>query len=132
MFSPNPYAAKKDLDFGVGAPSRSPTAYPDDPWNTARFTAVPSASGSTPGASGATGTGAATTTATGAGGSTNGVPSSLAGTGLPRDWWKKQETATVSILGQQGFILNRYTVYNISTSVCVFCFFVSSSFCLRL
>ncbi|KAJ8469126.1 hypothetical protein ONZ45_g16999 [Pleurotus djamor] len=45
----------------------------------------------------------------------NGAPSSLAGTGLPREWWKRQETVRISILGQQGFILNRYTVYEIST-----------------
>jgi sorting nexin-8 len=44
---------------------------------------------------------------------TNGAPSSLSGTGLPKDWWKKQETVNVNILGQQGFILNRYTVYEV-------------------
>ncbi|KIL69242.1 hypothetical protein M378DRAFT_98592 [Amanita muscaria Koide BX008] len=46
---------------------------------------------------------------------TNGVPSSLSGSGLPRNWWKKQETVKVSILGHQGFILNRYMVYEVST-----------------
>ncbi|KIM44744.1 hypothetical protein M413DRAFT_442700 [Hebeloma cylindrosporum] len=45
----------------------------------------------------------------------NGTPSTLAGTGLPNEWWKKQENIKISILGQQGFILNRYTVYEISS-----------------
>lgn len=54
----------------------------------------------------------------------NGVPSSLAGSGLPNEWWKKQETVNVRILGQQGFILNRYTVYEILTDVRVFFFVI--------
>ncbi|PIL25125.1 hypothetical protein GSI_13014 [Ganoderma sinense ZZ0214-1] len=45
----------------------------------------------------------------------NGAPSNINGTGLPRDWWKKQETVFVNVLGQQGFILNRYLVYEISS-----------------
>ncbi|KAI1793531.1 hypothetical protein LXA43DRAFT_1001149 [Ganoderma leucocontextum] len=49
------------------------------------------------------------------GNQTNGAPSSISGTGLPRDWWKKQETIFVNVLGQQGFILNRYLVYEISS-----------------
>ncbi|KAG1808710.1 uncharacterized protein BJ212DRAFT_1280366 [Suillus subaureus] len=44
-----------------------------------------------------------------------GAVSSLAGSGLPREWWKMQETVDVTIQGQQGFILNRYTVYEIIT-----------------
>jgi sorting nexin-8 len=44
-----------------------------------------------------------------------GAVSSLAGSGLPREWWKTQETVDVTIQGQQGFILNRYTVYEIIT-----------------
>lgn len=47
----------------------------------------------------------------------NGAPSSLSGTGLPKDWWKKQENVNVNILGQQGFILNRYTVYEVLSEV---------------
>jgi sorting nexin-8 len=70
--------------------SPAPNYTTDDPWNTARFTAEP-----------------------GNDSLTNGAPSSLSGTGLPKDWWKKQETVNVNILGQQGFILNRYTVYEI-------------------
>ncbi|KAJ7658108.1 hypothetical protein B0H17DRAFT_1171897 [Mycena rosella] len=44
------------------------------------------------------------------------APSNLSGTGLPPYWWKKQETVNVTILGQQGFILNRYMVYEIASS----------------
>jgi sorting nexin-8 len=80
--------------------SPAPNYSADDPWNTARF---PAAQGND-----------------GARGSlTNGAPSSLSGTGLPKDWWKKQETVNVNILGQQGFILNRYTVYEIASDVSV-------------
>ncbi|KAK2462707.1 hypothetical protein APHAL10511_005225 [Amanita phalloides] len=46
---------------------------------------------------------------------TNGGPSTLSGSGLPKDWWKKQETVKVNFLGHQGFILNRYMVYEVST-----------------
>ncbi|KAK0446743.1 hypothetical protein EV421DRAFT_2079379 [Armillaria borealis] len=45
----------------------------------------------------------------------NGVPSTLAGSGLPKEWWKRQDSVTVTILGQQGFILNRYMVYQVSS-----------------
>ncbi|KAF7309773.1 Sorting nexin [Mycena indigotica] len=44
------------------------------------------------------------------------LPSSLSGTGLPSYWWKKQETVNVTLLGPQGFILNRYMVYEITSS----------------
>ncbi|KAF9482566.1 hypothetical protein BDN70DRAFT_801232 [Pholiota conissans] len=72
----------------------------DDPWNTnLRFP-----------------TGGSASTPFGVEGlPTNGATSSLAGTGLPNEWWKKQETIKVSILGQQGFILNRYTVYEVAS-----------------
>lgn len=53
----------------------------------------------------------------GGGNLTNGAPSSLSGTGLPKDWWKKLENINVNILGQQGFILNRYTVYELFSDV---------------
>ncbi|KAF8906314.1 MVP1 domain-containing protein [Gymnopilus junonius] len=70
----------------------------EDPWNSnPRFASVPSNSGF----------------AGGVDGMPNGATSNLAGTGLPNEWWKKQESIRVSILGQQGFILNRYTVYEI-------------------
>lgn len=87
-----------------GPPARSPApAYSsEDPWNSARYQAGPSTS------AGADGFG---------GSAPNGAPSSLSGTGMPKDWWKKQETIGVSLLGQQGFILNRYTVYQLTTDV---------------
>lgn len=47
----------------------------------------------------------------------NGASFTLSGSGLPRDWWKKQETVSVTIQGQQGHLLNRYTVYEITTEV---------------
>ncbi len=68
----------------------------EDPWNVSKVTS----SGPT----------------NGNGSQSNGV-SSIAGTGLPRDWWRKQEVVNVNILGQQGFILNRYLVYEVSTDV---------------
>ena len=74
----------------------------DDPWSTnPRFTAVPApiAFGQTPD-----------------GLSPNGGGSTL-GTGLPQEWWKRQENIKVVLLGQQGFILNRYTVYEVTSDV---------------
>lgn len=74
-----------------------PSYSSEDPWNSnVRFTGVP-------------------TNATDS--LTNGAPSTLAGSGLPKDWWKKQESIKVTLLGQQGFILNRYMVYEISSEV---------------
>ncbi|KJA28004.1 hypothetical protein HYPSUDRAFT_34271 [Hypholoma sublateritium FD-334 SS-4] len=79
----------------------------DDPWNAnPRYPAAQGVSG---------GGGAAPFGSSGADGLPNGAASSLAGTGLPNEWWKKQETIKVSILGQQGFILNRYTVYEVAS-----------------
>jgi sorting nexin-8 len=65
------------------------------------------------------GAGAAALPPFGAGGLNGGVapPSSVAGTGLPSGWWKRQEKVTVRFAGQQGFVLNRYMVYGISTEV---------------
>ena len=72
---------------------------PDDPWMTG-----PRYGGAAP---------------FGAGGINGGVapPSSVAGSGLPSGWWKRQERVTVQFAGQQGFVLNRYMVYGISTEV---------------
>lgn len=72
-----------------------------DPWSVPRF-------GSNGGGSDYTSPRSATTI-------NGGAASSLAGSGLPREWWKMQETVDVTIQGQQGFILNRYTVYEIIT-----------------
>lgn len=68
----------------------------DDPWSVQKFPSAPEVPN---------------------GSLVNGAPSSISGTGLPRDWWKKQETVTVNVLGQQGFILNRYLVYEVTTDV---------------
>ncbi|KAJ6581511.1 hypothetical protein B0H19DRAFT_1115601 [Mycena capillaripes] len=96
-FVPNNYRQNS------GAEIRSPVpAYAtDDPWNTnSRVPVAPLSNGFEAGPPNSAG----------------GVPSSLSGTGLPPFWWKKQETVNVTILGQQGFILNRYMVYEISSS----------------
>ncbi|KAJ7612482.1 hypothetical protein DFH06DRAFT_1371182 [Mycena polygramma] len=88
---------------GAGIRSPVPAYATDDPWNTnSRVAAAPSSNGFDAGQ----GNSAAAA----------GVPSSLSGTGLPPYWWKKQETVNVTTLGQQGFILNRYMVYEISSS----------------
>ncbi|KAH9847569.1 hypothetical protein C2E23DRAFT_847870 [Lenzites betulinus] len=70
----------------------------DDPWNASKFT-TPSAAPKTVVQSSIN----------------NGAPSSISGTGLPREWWKKQETIFVNVLGHQGFVLNRYLVYEVSS-----------------
>jgi len=44
-------------------------------------------------------------------------PSSVSGTGLPSGWWKRLEKVTVQFSGQQGFVLNRYMLYGITTEV---------------
>jgi sorting nexin-8 len=48
---------------------------------------------------------------------TNGASSSALGTGLPAGWWRNLETVTVNVKGQEGFILNRYTVYDVTSVV---------------
>ncbi|KAJ6518817.1 hypothetical protein C8R45DRAFT_806412 [Mycena sanguinolenta] len=92
-FAPNNY--RQNSGPGIRAPV--PTYATDDPWNTNSRVAVPSTTGfevpqDNP---------------------VPGVASNLAGTGLPPYWWKKQDNVNVTILGQQGFILNRYMVYEI-------------------
>lgn len=83
-----------------------------DPWNTApKYGPAQNPSS----ALGVGGSGGLT------GGSINGAQSSLSGTGLPSEWWKRMEHVRVTILGQQGFILNRYTVYEIMTEVRISC-----------
>lgn len=44
-------------------------------------------------------------------------PSVVAGSGLPDGWWKNQVKVEVNLLGLQGFILNRYTVYEVVSDV---------------
>lgn len=86
---------KPNLDVTARAPA--PAYSSDDPWNS-RF--APSGTGAIDAVQGSV---------------TNGMPSSVSGTGMPKDWWKKQENVTVNFLGQQGFILNRYIVYEVVT-----------------
>lgn len=86
-------------------------SYSEDPWNTAKIT------------SGLT----VNTNGTGTGGSSSGPTtglgsSSVSGTGLPKEWWKKEAKVEVNLIGQQGFILNRYTVYEVTSEVSL-CFF---------
>ncbi|CAE7158162.1 unnamed protein product [Rhizoctonia solani] len=41
-----------------------------------------------------------------------GAGASLLSSGLPTEWWRRQESAVVTIIPEkQGFLLNRYTVY---------------------
>ncbi|KAI0322771.1 hypothetical protein OF83DRAFT_1048610 [Amylostereum chailletii] len=77
---------------GVRAPP--PIFSSDDPWSASRFSAgndtvPPSAM--------------------------NGGTSSVAGSGLPKGWWQREEKVSVNFGGQQGFILNRYMLYDIVT-----------------
>ena len=91
----------------VPSPFRQPSlrpGYSDDPWSAQRYSTLPP-NPTVPGY-------------------TAGLPppltstiSNVAGTGLPDFWWKRQENVRVTILGQQGFILNRYVVYEIATEV---------------
>ncbi|KAL5513289.1 MVP1 [Sanghuangporus vaninii] len=45
----------------------------------------------------------------------NGAPSSVSGTGLPREWWRRQERVQVQLIGMQGFILKRYMLYAVAS-----------------
>lgn len=99
---------KLDL-AAISAPSTLP-AYPkprpqpayasDDPWGTSAFSGAP----------------APVTNGTSAEASTSGA-SMVAGSGLPKSWWTKQEKVTVNFAGQQGFLLNRYMLYELVTEV---------------
>ena len=42
----------------------------------------------------------------------------VAGSGLPKNWWTRQEKVGVNFAGQQGFLLNRYMLYELVTEVC--------------
>lgn len=43
------------------------------------------------------------------------LASSILSTGLPSSWWKNQESITVTIHGQAGYIFNRYTLYQLQS-----------------
>ena len=78
---------------------RAPTF---DPWNAPRY---PSDGGTVPALNQPRGS------------ATNGLTSTFSGSGFPSGWWNNQETVEVTILGKEGFILNRYTVYEIKSEV---------------
>ncbi|KAG6909029.1 hypothetical protein DXG01_002303 [Tephrocybe rancida] len=100
VFLPPTPNYRQDSSNTIRAPA--PAYSSDDPWNTnPRFGPPPGSAGGFDGTRG---------------GLTNGAPSSLAGTGLPKEWWRKQEVIRVNLLGPQGFILNRYMVYEVSTN----------------
>jgi sorting nexin-8 len=102
------YNTAPSSTLGYGQPSggtpvalrSSPAVAPpaDDPWTTGRF-----------------GTGTASPHPFGV--LNGGAPSSVAGSGLPSGWWKRQENVSIQFGGQQGFVLNRYMVYSITTEV---------------
>lgn len=71
-------------------PNRAPTYNSENPWN-----------GTIPGVTGPPQTPYA------------GGASVVAGSGLPDGWWRNESTVQVNLLGLQGFILNRYTVYEV-------------------
>lgn len=48
-----------------------------------------------------------------------GAPTTISG-GLGKDWWKRQEAISISILPEkQGFLLNRFTVYLVESDVSI-------------
>lgn len=93
----SPYRQNTVRPFQPGYPT-------EDPWNVPRYSAVTGGPSDFNPLRGAT--------------TVNGASSALSGTGLPTDWWKKQESVTVTIQGQHGHLLNRYTMYEITTDVC--------------
>ncbi|KAI0295396.1 hypothetical protein B0F90DRAFT_1751359 [Multifurca ochricompacta] len=84
----------------------------EDPWVTGRFVG---GSGNGSGSGGISSIGVGGAGAHHGGDPNGGVPSSVAGTGLLSGWWKRQERVSIQFAGQQGFVLNRYTVYGITT-----------------
>ncbi|KAH9074842.1 hypothetical protein EDB83DRAFT_2353764 [Lactarius deliciosus] len=101
------YGTTPSSTLGLGNPSggsgsttlrNSPAVAPptDDPWTTGRL-------------------GAGTSIQQPFGGLNGAPPSSVAGSGLPSGWWKRQEKVSIQFGGQQGFVLNRYMVYAITT-----------------
>lgn len=102
-FMPTPYRQNTAQTIRPAGP-----AYSDDPWSTNKYPALP--------ANPPFGSGTGFNPAPPAPPPISAV-SSVQGTGLPDFWWKRQETVRVTLLGQQGFILNRYVVYEIATEV---------------
>lgn len=96
---PSSLASRKNIPSTI-TPT-VPAYSSDDPWNTnPRFTNIPGPA----------------TFGNVVAPPLNGATSTL-GTGLPAEWWEKQENIRVVLLGQQGFILNRFTVYAVTSDV---------------
>jgi sorting nexin-8 len=104
-FAPTPYRQNTAQTIRPAGP-----AYSDDPWSTNKYLALPGP------ANPSFGSGTGFNPAPPAPPPISAV-SSVQGTGLPDFWWKRQENVRVTLLGQQGFILNRYVVYEIATEV---------------
>ncbi|KAG8711777.1 Sorting nexin mvp1 [Ceratobasidium sp. 394] len=105
-------------------PVSAPSYRADDPWAARRATLDPFAPPSGLGAAGGVpasgfGTGGIPASAFGSSGAPGNAPgagTSILSSGLPPEWWKRQEVALVSIVPEkQGFLLNRYTVYLVQT-----------------
>ncbi|KAB5589199.1 Sorting nexin MVP1 [Ceratobasidium theobromae] len=89
-------------------PQRAPTFRDDDPWRTSSIVRRPTVD---PFAPAFTATPENPPPVTGAG-------TSLLSSGLPSNWWKRQESAQVTTIPEkQGFLLNRYTVYSVQTDL---------------
>ncbi|KZT59030.1 hypothetical protein CALCODRAFT_481801 [Calocera cornea HHB12733] len=93
------------LQLGSAAAPMSPTSLPapayseTDPWSVS--SRQPDATPASP---------------TGTAGVALGGGSTVSGPGLPREWWKKQENVVVTLVPEkQGFMLNRYMVYQIQS-----------------
>ncbi|KAG9089717.1 Sorting nexin mvp1 [Ceratobasidium sp. 370] len=106
-------------------PAAVPSYRADDPWAARRATLDPFApasgfggpAGGVPASGfGAGGVPASGFGSTGAPGNALGAGTSILSSGLPIEWWKRQEVALVSIVPEkQGFLLHRYTVYLVQT-----------------
>ncbi|KAG8742768.1 Sorting nexin mvp1 [Ceratobasidium sp. 414] len=115
--------------LGYTSPSPPPVSAPsyraDDPWAARRATldpfAPPAGFGTSTGGAPTSGFGTSGIPASGFGGTgmpgnAPGAGTSILSSGLPAEWWKRQEVALVSIVPEkQGFLLNRYTVYLVQT-----------------
>ncbi|EIN05981.1 hypothetical protein PUNSTDRAFT_54291 [Punctularia strigosozonata HHB-11173 SS5] len=88
------------IEFRSSPPAVPPTFAPDDPWSAP--SRIPGRAGAHPGINGIEN-------------GVSGGPSTVSGTGMPPNWWRRQDTASVNLLGQQGFLLRRYMVYEVTT-----------------
>ncbi|KAH7105765.1 hypothetical protein BKA62DRAFT_826193 [Auriculariales sp. MPI-PUGE-AT-0066] len=84
-------AASAFNNFGADTNTSTYTA-PDDPWTMPINNALPDIISGLP------------------------TPASATiGTGLPMDWYRRQESVSITLHGQEGFFLSRHTVYEITT-----------------